>query len=434
MQGDTTRFVYWWAYPSRIALFVHLPIFLWCASLGTEDYAFYKQGSKLLDDGAVLSGVLAILAFALCSLPFEPRRAVVDTGPTVNTRAVDNAVHVLFGLVLGAYGLFLLPLISNPQLIVDHLAGSSSAMYVLRDTLNRIPGVTTLMTLQSLLAILVISYSQLTGERLPRAWVRLMLMVVAACVLRAWLWSERLALIELALPIGIVMLARGTPRWDRRVVRALALAPLVGLAALFALFALGEYFRSWQVYQHTFAGSFLDFAMLRFAGYYATALNNGAALLTLLEPFHAPTLTAQWFYKFPVWQFVAAPSTYETFDHMAFLDAYMNPEFNNMSGIFLPLVDYGPLLGLACWMLLGLVTGMQFNAFMLGNVSGLLLYPVWYTGIAEMLRVFYWGETRFFPVILGALILARYLGRHALSQPASGSIEDGCAVNGTGSS
>jgi hypothetical protein len=44
-----------------------------------------------------------------------------------------------------------------------------------------------------------------------------MLMVVAACVLRAWLWSERLALIELALPIGIVMLARGTPRWDRRV-------------------------------------------------------------------------------------------------------------------------------------------------------------------------------------------------------------------------
>jgi hypothetical protein len=42
-------------------------------------------------------------------------------------------------------------------------------MYVLRDTLNRIPGVTTLMTLQSLLAILVISYSQLTGERLPRA-------------------------------------------------------------------------------------------------------------------------------------------------------------------------------------------------------------------------------------------------------------------------
>jgi hypothetical protein len=68
LQGDTTRFVYWVGLSVPHRAVVHLPIFLWCASLGTEDYAFYKLGSKLLDDGAVLSGVLLSLPlrFAHC--------------------------------------------------------------------------------------------------------------------------------------------------------------------------------------------------------------------------------------------------------------------------------------------------------------------------------------------------------------------------------
>jgi hypothetical protein len=365
----------------------------------------------------------AILSFAICSLPFEPRRARVDVCRKISIKAANNTIHALAVLVLVAYAIFFLPVISNPQLILDHLVGSSTAMYALRETLNRIPGVTTLMTLQSLLAILVVSYSRLTGQRLPRVYLRLLAVVAAACVMRAWLWSERLALIELALPVGVVLLARISPRWQRSIVRPLALAPLFGLAVLFAIFAVGEYFRSWQFYQYVFPGSFLDFIAVRFAGYYATALNNGAALLALLDPFYAPTTTAQWFYKFPLWQFFETQSTYEAFDQMSFLDAHLNPEFNNMSGIFLPLVDYGPLLGIICWMILGVVSGMQFNAFLLGNVSGLLLYPVWFTGITEMLRVFYWGETRFFPVIAGAVVLSHYLKRHAVPQSAGGLVQ-----------
>jgi hypothetical protein len=222
------------------------------------------------------------------------------------------------------------------------------------------------------------------------------------------LWSERLALIEFAVPIAIVALARFEPR---RAFRPLVLAPVAGVAVLFCLFLLGEYFRSWQHYQHTFAGSFPEFIAARLAGYYATALNNGAALITLHEPFDAPTMTAQWFYKFPLWQIVSPSLAYEPFDVTAFLSAYLNPEFNNMSGIYLPLADFGPALGIICWAGLGVTAGLIFGSFALGGINGFILYPVCFTGLIEMLRIFYWGETRFFPALFGALILAAYLNR-----------------------
>jgi hypothetical protein len=38
----------------------------------------------------------------------------------------------------------------------------------------------------------------------------------------------------------------------------------------------------------------------------------------------------------------------------------------------------------------------------------MIIYPVWFAGVVEMLRVFYWGDQRFFPVIVAAVIIVRY--------------------------
>jgi hypothetical protein len=104
---------------------------------------------------------------------------------------------------------------------------------------------------------------------------------------------------------------------------------------------------------------------------------------------------------------------------MNFLNAYLNPEFNNMSGVFMPLLDYGPVLGLACWAMLGVLSGYLFRLFALGRVGGVLFFPVWFVGIAELLRVFYWADGRFFVVIVGAFVLTRFLTR-PIVQPAAG--------------
>jgi hypothetical protein len=411
-QSGGTR-LYWWSYPSRVALFVTLPIYLFCWSLNAATFDFYGHNHKFLTGPTAILGLAAILAFAACAFLVEPRAARREAVVLVDPASLNPAVNVLTTVVLAAYTIFLFPILLKPQLLIELVMGSQTAMFTLRETLNRIPGVTSLMSLQSLLAVTIVGYKGLTGTHAPKLYTRALAIVAGLCLLRAWLWSERLALIEFVVPVIVVALARFEPPRGRTSFRPLVLAPLAGLVALFAFFLVGEYFRSWQHYQHTFAGSFPEFIATRLAGYYATALNNGAAVITLLEPFEAPTMTAQWFYKFPFWQFVAPSWSYESFDVMSFLEAYLNPEFNNMSGIFLPLADFGPGIGIAFWMGLGLITGLIFNSFALGGITGFILYPVWFTGLIEMLRIFYWGETRFFPVLFGALILASYLKRCA---------------------
>ena len=406
--------LYWWTYPSRIALFVMLPIFLACAALGEADYAVYKHSHKFLTGDAVYLGVAAIIGFALFSFLFEPRRALPEIAQRIPAAALDRAIAVIGTLVVFAYVMFLSPLLIKPQLILEHMQGSSTAMYTLRETLNRVPGVTSFMSLQSLLAVLIICYTHLTGQARPRLLRWLLMAVAVCCVLRSWLWSERLATIELFLPVMLLMFARISPAWSERPLRPFAFAPVGGFVALLAVFTLGEYFRSWQFYQHVFPGTFAEFIAVRFAGYYATALNNGAALITLVDPFNSPVMTGDWLAKFPLFDLQSAASA--NFESMQFLDAYLNPELNNMSGIFLPIADFGPVAGLLAWCGLGALSGWLLRSAASGRVAGLIFYPVWFTGVIEMLRVFYWGETRFFPVVLGGLALTWYLKRQSERQ------------------
>jgi hypothetical protein len=108
------------------------------------------------------------------------------------------------------YAIFLFPIVIRPTLLLDLLYGSTTAMFGLRETLNRIAGVFSLVNLQSLVAVLVCAYRPLTGRRLPQPYRRLIVVLAILCVLRAWLWSERLALIELALPLTAAAFAKTT--------------------------------------------------------------------------------------------------------------------------------------------------------------------------------------------------------------------------------
>ncbi|HET9395485.1 MAG TPA: hypothetical protein VFO36_05465, partial [Nitrospiraceae bacterium] len=254
MQGNATRDgwvrLYWWAYPSRVALFVTLPIYLVCWSLNASAFDFYDHNHQYLAGSAALLGLAAILAFAVSAFLVEPRVARHRAEQLIDPADLDAGINVLSAIVLGAYAIFLFPILLKPQLLIELLMGSQTAMFTLRETLNRIPGVTSLMTLQSVLAIAIVGYKHLTGATAPKVYSRVLVIVAVLCLLRAWLWSERLALIEFAVPIAIVALARFEPR---RAFRPLVLAPFAGVLALFLIFLIGEYFRSWQHYQHTFA-------------------------------------------------------------------------------------------------------------------------------------------------------------------------------------
>lgn len=408
--------MYWWAFPSRIVLFVHFPLFFLCAYLGESAYAVYKHNAKFFSGEIVIVGAIALAMFALASMVFEPTRAQTKPETRIDVCAVNRAINVLFALVLGAYAIFMFPLLFKPQLLIDLMQGSTTAMYDLRSTLNRIPGVTSFVAVESLLAVIILNYGLLTGAALPTHYRNLFFVVMFACVMRAWLWSERLAAIELALAMVVTLYAKANVEKSTKTIDLKTFAPLLGLVGLLAVFSVGEYFRSWQYYQNVFPGSFFEFIVIRFSGYYATALNNGA-LLVENGPLYEPVMTAHWYHSFPLWQFIDPTRPAEGFDVMAYLEAYLNPEFNNTSGILMPLFDYGYFLGVLVCAGLGAISGRLFAGFARGELLGLLFYPLWFTGVVELLRVFYWGHSRFFPVILATLAVVAYFRAHAVDRP-----------------
>ena len=397
--------MYWWGRPSTLTFFLLIPIFLGAAFLSQDQWQLFDHPTNYITGMTFWIGLCGLTAYAVASLIIEVFIPQSEAEyPHVLPRYMHRAMSTLFCISVFAYMIFFYPVVIDPSIIVGLATGAISA-YDLRAVLNSVPGITSFMSLQDLFVVCVVLYGRVTGEKLPRRYRRMTYLIVFLCLMRAWLWSERIAFIELVIPVIILNFAQVQDRsktW-------LIFAPLLGVICLFALFSMGEYFRSWQVKQHETNLSFLQYMITRLSGYYATAINNGAAFYQHREPYYMPINTAQWFHKLPIWKIFDVQTADTSFSADDFLEVYGNPEFNNPSGLYMPYLDYGAVLGTLCWAALGIWSGWLVHSFRNRTIGGLIFYPVWFTGITEILRIFYWGNQRFFPVIVAAILLINYL-------------------------
>lgn len=139
----------------------------------------------------------------------------------------------------------------------------------------------------------------------------------------------------------------------------------------------------------------------RLSAYYITALDNGAGMIRSWSNFAAVN-TAEWFWRFPVeigQSFLGRALGLDLVSDDSWLYWNASAEFNNASGIFLPIIDFGKLGGLAFWFLFGLLTGVIYRGFITGSFAGMLIYPSWFVGLLEMPRILYLSEARYFPVL-----------------------------------
>lgn len=175
--------------------------------------------------------------------------------------------------------------------------------------------------------------------------------------------------------------------------------------------------RSWQYYRTRTTESFPLFVVNRLAGYYATSYNNGALQLDHNSlSGRLPYASIEGFWTSPgiaqlnLYQHLTGQGGSDLLNQT--LTQYGNPEFNNPGGLAVPLVDFGPVYGMVFFLIVGLMIGLVYRAWRAGQVAGLLIYPVLFTGLLELPRYLYWTQGRVVPSYL-VLGITAYLVRKA---------------------
>lgn len=419
----------WWFHPVAALGIPAILVAIAAYATPPETYEFYWKTGKFFDVHALLTVLACVAAFAFGTMVGQARR---QRGGNVNDRfswdgripwdLVRRVFLLSFFLCMAGYLAWAAVAVKNgisAQLILDGFTGKDGAVYILREHyLTTVPGVTTMTQFGIACIVLAVPLGFAQGWKR----VRWQVAAVLACALcRAVLNSERLALIELALPFLIsYLLLRPAPGKLWRA--AVNLAPALGGGVLFLVFSAFEYSRSWLGYYAAHESSFWRFAALRLVGYYSTALNNGALMVaSLTAPLNAPYFTFSFAWKFPIVKdLVTAIFPAVSLSEAGYIDllgSSANPEFNNPSGFFLPVVDFGVAGGVLYWALCGLIAGYLYREFVNRSPAGLFLFPAIFTSLVEASRVLYWSDGRFFPPMFLLIISVLFLFREPLSRP-----------------
>jgi oligosaccharide repeat unit polymerase len=388
--------LYWWARPHHFTVFFLIPLFVICASLPDRMFLNWKHTQNFITLEPFSVAMAALGGFALASLVVShigaphPRSPGIGVQPRIAPAPYRAAVYFVFCITVAAYLLFL------PQEI------AATDIHSARQ--SRVVGITSFVNLGPLYATMLFLQITLTGCRLSRFDKIVFLLFLLLVTVRTFASSERLAIIEVLVPIAVIRFA---PVKRRRML--MIVAPFAAVLALALFFGITEYFRSWSSYKST-GISLEEFMLTRLLGYYAAAVNSGAMLFTNFGPAYVPYFTGNWLVKMPLLADLNSSWATEMADRVdiTFL-MYGDPEFSNTSGLFAPMNDFGTLGGLGAWVILGIVTGRLFVGFTNRRLLSVLLFPTWMTGVYEILRIFYWGGTRYFPVLVLTPIIAAWL-------------------------
>ena len=401
----------WWLEPSwPFAGIVGCTI---VAAYSQSDAAFaLYRTPKYVHGWHVALAAGAILAFLLGS------RLAVATGTTSEPaqEEYDGIIRRWFygtvWLTLFGYAAWFAVGLKNgftPRMLVNLMTpGSANADWIRHDLFPTVPGVTT-CTQFGIPAVVLGLWLYFRGAK--TVVVPLLVLVTVASV-RAVLFNERTALIEMFVPGALValrmrVLGRPVPQ---RIQRGLRLAPLIAPVVLLIFFGSFEYVRSWRFYQNSF-NSFTEFTVWRLSGYYTTAHNNGAMAMETEQPRPLPYHTLR-----PLWLFPGvreSPLSYDKLtgldveeNHTDMLERYGNVELNNEGGLFQPTLDFGIAGSLLFWMGYGFVAGRCYRGFQSGTIAGVTIFPLIYLSILEVPLVLFLCYPRMFPAFVTLIAMA----------------------------
>lgn len=242
----------------------------------------------------------------------------------------------------------------SPAAVGEAFSGDPGALSELKESvLSPIAGLSTSSQFAGLgIGLALMAHRE--GFRTRRSTRHLAVLVVAFAVSRSFLYAERLALLEVALPVLAVLLLGPPRRSGRGRSRWTLLAIPVAVGTFLGLYVVQEYYRSWVPhYRDEYTGSFTRFVAERLSGYYATAVNNAVIFDRFSDT------PAMWTVTEPMRSFLGDDLTYGNSRYAGWeltLERHGNPELNNFGGFLAAFADtsvFFPVIVVAVCVLLG---------------------------------------------------------------------------------
>lgn len=256
--------------PITLALGLYVPLLLLFLITDGADFDAEFHAIKSTSSTGLVYLSLSLLIFCFGAIaglrlaPLPRRRAEVfaddvdDTFLDLVTRGLRGALL----LTIAAYGVWFGSGVVRAGGVIEFVhAWTTTPEIVKSELLRTIPGVTTMTQLAVAALPLAIAF----GVHRRRGMMPLLATVVALAFIRSFVFSERLALLELVVPLVYLGLGRRVVLVPRAVLFAGA-----SVLAVLVLFSATEARRS-IVYTHNFSVTHMT---ARFFGYYLTSENN----------------------------------------------------------------------------------------------------------------------------------------------------------------
>ncbi len=400
----------WWANPLSALILLTGVMALVSVALPSTEYSEWLVAKFITADLALVLLILflcmAIGVFFTAGI--SPRGRVVELRlHEGHLRLLNRAYLILVALAAIGYVVWAASAVAQGVglgTLLAVLERSQGAIGELKASARPIGGVTTLTQF----APIAVALNLLLWKSGVRHVPSLLFLFIAA-LFRVFFYAERLALIELIIPATVVgaMILSAKPKWRRR----LAVAPLLGVPAVWGVFALSEYFRSWVYYEQNTHLPFVEWVTLRLLGYYTTSFNNSALVAQAYESHSTlPWFSAQWFWNFPlVENFIQHPGIAGQPAERWWTSTLINNanyNFTNTGSFLTTYAELGLPAAALVWLATGLAIGALYNSLTKGNVPSLLLYATMFVGILELPRIVYWTLGRSTPLVIAFLILA----------------------------
>jgi hypothetical protein len=400
----------WWLSPFWLMVGFLIPLFLAIMLLGEiNSPALTIRGTRFLDFGYSLGGMSLILLMAITAM-IGQKIELKGHGP-VHERPWSRAAWILGIVSLFAYIIWFREIFFSPSTLFGILTGS---IRLGRNDIAKTAGFSSLVNFMPIFFALL-THVWTTKPGAVSKWLKtLALVLLVLTVFRVYVWSERLALIEVGVAVMVPYVCARHASMGPGGRRLVTILPFIGIPVVLAYFGIGEYFRSWQSDFYQGKMPFWEFIAGRFASYYYTSLNNGAGLLVTQEwPTYKFENTLDFAQKMP-WLIGAIFRYYIDLDHNSlalFLSKYADPEFNNPSGVYSVVFDIGIGGSVAYFSCLGFFVGLLYRSIMTGQARGVLLYPMCFVMLLELYRYPYFGSSRAFTAVLGVLLTLYLLSK-----------------------